>query len=113
KRALSDARGTLREMSREIRTLSYMLHPPILDEMGLASAVKEYAQGFSARSGIDLNLELQPDFGRLPQETETALFRIVQESLANIQKHSGSQSATVCLRAHLGEVELAVSDQGR
>jgi len=113
KRALSDARGTLRQMSREIRTLSYMLHPPVLDAMGLASAVKEYAEGFSARSGIELELELQPDFGRLPQETETALFRIVQESLANIQKHSGSRSAKVRLRADSGEVELEVCDHGR
>ena len=113
KRALSDARRTLREMSREIRTLSYLLHPPVLDELGLASAVKEYAEGFSARSGIELKLELQPDFGRLPQETETALFRIVQESLANIQKHSGSRSARVRLNAGSGEVELEVSDQGR
>ena len=113
KRALSEARGTLREMSREIRTLSYMLHPPVLDELGLASAVKEYAEGFGARSGIELKLELQPDFGRLPQETETALFRIVQESLANIQKHSGSRSARVRLRADSGEVELEVCDQGR
>jgi len=112
-RALSDARATLRQMSREIRTLSYMLHPPVLDEMGLASAVKEYAEGFSARSGIELELELQPDFGRLPQETETALFRIVQESLANIQKHSGSRSAKVRLRADSGEVELEVCDHGR
>jgi PAS domain S-box-containing protein len=112
-KAISDARETLREMSREIRTLSYLLHPPVLDELGLATAVKEYAAGFSARSGIDIELDLQPFFRRLPQETETALFRIVQESLANIQKHSGSSSATVRLRAGSRDVELEITDQGR
>jgi PAS domain S-box-containing protein len=112
-RAVSDARETLREMSREIRTLSYLLHPPVLDEMGLAAAVKEYSEGFSARSGIALELDLQPFFKRLPQEAETALFRIVQESLANIQKHSGSSTAVIRLRADSGEVELEVTDRGR
>jgi two-component system, NarL family, sensor kinase len=112
-RAVFDARETLREMSREIRTLSYLLHPPVLDEMGLAAAVKEYAEGFSARSGIALELDLQPFFKRLPQDTETALFRIVQESLANIQKHSGSETAVIRLRADSGDVELEVSDRGR
>jgi PAS domain S-box-containing protein len=112
-RAVSDARETLREMSREIRTLSYLLHPPVLDEMGLAAAVKEYAEGFGARSGIAVELELQPFFRRLPQEAETALFRIVQESLANIQKHSGSSTAMIRLRSDAGAVELEVSDRGR
>lgn len=111
-RALSDARATLREMSREIRTMSYLLHPPVLDELGLATAVKEYAEGFGSRSGIQLKLELQPNFGRLPQETETALFRIVQESLANIQKHSGSPTAKIRLCAGADGVELEVSDHG-
>jgi len=113
KRALSDARTMLGEMSREIRTLSYLLHPPVLDELGLASAVQEYATGFSERSGIRLELEVQPGFGRLPQEAETALFRIVQESLSNIQRHSGSRTAKIRLRADSSCVELQVSDEGR
>jgi PAS domain S-box-containing protein len=113
KRALSKARGGLQEMSREIRTLSYLLHPPVLDELGLASAVQEYAKGFGERSGIKLDVDLQPNFGRLRQETETALFRIVQESLSNIQRHSGSQTARIRLREELGSVQLEVSDQGR
>src|SRR4029077_9780455 len=92
--ALSEARTILQEMSREIRTLSYLLHPPLLDELGLVSAIKEYAQGFSERSGVKMELHLQTGFGRLPQEAETALFRIVQESLTNIQRHSGSQTAS-------------------
>ena len=113
KRALSEARSILGEMSLEIRTLSYLLHPPVLDELGLASAIQEYATGFSERSGITLGLEVQPGFGRLPQEAETALFRIVQESLSNIQRHSGSRTAKIRLRADSSCVELQVSDEGR
>lgn len=111
--ALSEARKVLREMSREIRTLSYLLHPPVLDELGLASAVKEYAHGFSERSGIAIEIDVQPDFPRMPQEAETAFFRIVQESLANIQKHSGSSTGTIRLWDGEGRVQLEIRDQGR
>ncbi|HYL86449.1 MAG TPA: PAS domain S-box protein [Candidatus Angelobacter sp.] len=110
--ALEEARRLLQEMSQEIRTLSYLLHPPLLDELGLVSAIKEYAEGFSERSGIHLELKLPTDFGRLPQEAETALFRIVQESLSNIQRHSGSAAANICLSAGAGGVRLEVQDQG-
>ena len=113
KKALSEARVVLGEMSREIRTLSYLMHPPVLDELGLASAIQEYATGFSERSGITLELDIQSGFGRLPQEAETALFRIVQESLANIQRHSGSRTAKIRLRAVDSCIELHVIDQGR
>jgi len=111
--ALAEARHLLQEMSREIRTLSYLLHPPLLDELGLVSAIKEYAEGFSERSGISLELDLQAGFARLPQEAETALFRIVQESLSNIQRHSGSTTAMICLRSDTSRVNLEVMDQGR
>jgi two-component system, NarL family, sensor kinase len=110
--ALAEARRVLVEMSREIRTLSYLLHPPLLDELGLVSAIKEYAEGFSERSGIELNLEIQPGFARLPQEAETALFRIVQESLTNIQRHSGAQTARIHLHGDSASVNLEVSDRG-
>jgi len=113
RRALAEARRVLVEMSREIRTLSYLLHPPLLDELGLVSALKEYAEGFSERSGIKLELEIQAGFGRLPQEAETALFRIVQESLTNIQRHSGSQTAEIHLRGDSNGVDLEVMDHGR
>jgi PAS domain S-box-containing protein len=113
RRALAEARRLLQEMSREIRTLSYLLHPPLLDELGLVSAIKEYAEGFCERSGIGLELDLQTGFARLPQEAETALFRIVQESLSNIQRHSGSTTAMVCLRSDAACVNLKVIDQGR
>jgi PAS domain S-box-containing protein len=111
--AISNARGVLQEMSQEIRTLSYLLHPPMLDELGLTSAIKEYAAGFSERSGIQLDVDLQADFGRLSQEAETAFFRIVQESLSNIQRHSGSPTAKVRLRGDANRIELEVSDRGR
>ncbi len=112
-RAISEARRILQEMSQEIRTLSYLLHPPVLDELGLTSAIKEYATGFSERSGIKLDVDLQAGFRRLSQEAETALFRIVQESLSNIQRHSGSQTAKIRLRGDASLVELEVSDRGR
>ena len=112
-RAMFEARRVLQEMSKEIRTLSYLLHPPVLDELGLASAIEEYAGGFSERSGIQLEVDLQPGFGRLSQEAETALFRIVQESLSNIQRHSGSATAKIRLRVDDQGVELIVSDSGR
>ncbi len=110
--ALAEARRVLVEMSREIRTLSYLLHPPLLDELGLVSAISEYAEGFSERSGIKLNLEIQAGFARLPQEAETALFRIVQESLTNIQRHSGTQTAKIHLHGDSASVSLEVIDHG-
>jgi PAS domain S-box-containing protein len=113
RRAIFEARRVLQEMSQEIRTLSYLLHPPVLDELGLTSAVKEYAAGFSERSGIQLEVDLQAGFGRLRQEAETAFFRIVQESLSNIQRHSGSATAKIRLRGDASRVELEVSDRGR
>jgi PAS domain S-box-containing protein len=113
RQALSAARSMLGEMSREIRTLSYTLHPPVLDELGLALAIQEYATGFSERSGIALKVDIQADFGRLTQEAETALFRIVQECLSNIQRHSGSKAATIRLSGFTDRIELLVSDQGR
>jgi len=113
KHALSEARDVLQQMSREIRTLSYLLHPPALDELGLVSALREYAKGFSERSEVQLEVDLQPGFGRLSQEAETALYRIVQESLTNIQRHSGSQTARIRLRADSTCVQLEVSDRGR
>jgi PAS domain S-box-containing protein len=113
KRALDKARDLLQQMSREIRTLSYLLHPPLLDDLGLVTALKEYANGFSERSGIDVSLELPPRFRRLPQMVETAFFRITQESLSNIQRHSGSQNAKVTLQDDTESVVLEITDYGR
>ena len=112
KQSLSRAQESLREMSREIRTLSYLLHPPVLDELGLVSAIREYAQGFSERSGIAVELDIQRDFARIAQESETALFRIVQESLTNIQRHSGSATGMIRLWGEQEQVQLEVIDAG-
>jgi len=111
-RAFEKARGLLQQMSREIRTLSYLLHPPLLDDLGLVSALKEYVNGFSERSGIAAQLYVLSEFGRLPQAEETALFRIVQESLANIQRHSGSATSRIRLRQEGALVTLEITDFG-
>jgi PAS domain S-box-containing protein len=98
---------------REVRTISYLLYPPMLEEMGLKSAVAWYLEGFTKRSQIQTNFELDPDLGRLQPEVELALFRILQESLTNVHRHSGSSTATVRLFQTDGKVVLEVSDQGR
>lgn len=98
---------------REIRTLSYVLHPPMLDEAGLEDAIRHYVSGFSERTGIRVRLEIPPDFGRLAQEEEMALFRVMQESLVNTHRHSGSSSATILLYRAAQGVLLQISDQGR
>jgi len=103
----------IEQASADIRTVSYLLHPPLLDEMGLHSALKWYIDGFAERSKIAANLELPIDFGRLPKDHEMCLFRLVQESLTNIHRHSGSSTAKVRLWRTPGEVKMEVSDDGR
>jgi signal transduction histidine kinase len=96
----------------EIRTMSYLLHPPFLDEMGLTSALRWYAAGFTERSGIKVDLELPDSFERLPLDTETALFRIVQESLINIHRHAASETARIRLRRDDTRLVLEIEDRG-
>lgn len=98
---------------REIRALSYLLHPPLLDQLGLASALRSYVEGFSSRAGIRVDCRVPDEFGRLERDTETALFRIVQEALGNIRKHSGSASARITLTRTGDTVVLTVADRGR
>lgn len=97
---------------QQIRTLSYLLHPPLLDQAGLASALRWYIDGFTKRSGIQVDMEIGGEVGRLLPDIETALFRIVQESITNIHRHSGSGSATIRLFRHGNSVQLHVGDQG-
>ena len=97
---------------QEIRTFSYVLHPPILDQAGLALALQWYVEGFTKRSGIYVDLIVLEDIGRLSLEVETALFRIVQESLTNIRRHSGSETASIRLAKRVGEVTLEIADRG-
>ena len=100
------------ESLQEIRTLSYLLHPPLLDEAGLVSALQWYVQGFTKRSGIYVDLVTQP-MDRLPADVELALFRIVQESLTNVRRHSGSATATIRLENKSDAVFLEIKDRGR
>jgi signal transduction histidine kinase len=112
-KALSDNGMIVRQISTELRTLSYLLHPPLLDEMGLQSALRWYVEGFGQRSNIKVNLELQDDLGRLPREMEIALFRITQECLTNIHRHSESETAFVQLCGSDGRIALAIKDEGK
>jgi PAS domain S-box-containing protein len=90
----ADCMHLARQSAQEIRTQSYLLHPPLLEVLGLTGAVEDYVQGFSARSGITVELKVLPDFGRLPEDMELVLFRIVQEGLANVFKHSRGRAAS-------------------
>jgi two-component system NarL family sensor kinase len=98
---------------REIRTMSYLLHPPLLDELGLVSAIRAYSEGYSQRTGIPLELLLPSYMPRLPQAVETALFRIMQEGLTNVHRHAGSQKGTLGLKYEHDRVELELVDYGR
>ena len=111
--SLAESLDLVQQLSQELRTVSHLLHPPLLDELGLPSALRWYVEGFAERSKIDVQLELPDDLGRLPVDMETALFRIVQESLTNIHRHSGSKSAFIRVTRSESELSLEVSDFGR
>jgi len=100
------------QVGREIRNISHLLHPRDLDEVGLAAAIRSFAASFSERSGIDLDLDLSSEIGRVPKETEVALFRVTQESLANVHRHSGSPTAKVRLALEKDGLTLEVEDDG-
>jgi signal transduction histidine kinase len=112
RRALAESRSLAEQCSREVRTLAYLLHPPLLDEAGLLSAVRWYAEGFSKRSGIHVVMNLGY-VGRLPRPIETTLFRVVQESLTNAHRHASTATASIRLRTTADEVALDIQDQGR
>jgi PAS domain S-box-containing protein len=113
-RALADECATLaRQCSSEIRTASYLLHPPLLDEIGLLSALRWLADGLRQRSGIKIELELPESLERLPPEQELALFRVAQEALTNVHRHSKSPSVTIRLLEQEGAVIMEVEDAGR
>jgi PAS domain S-box-containing protein len=97
----------------EVRTMSYLLYPPMLEEMGLRSAIFWYLEGFATRSNIKTTFEVAADFGRLPREVELALFRVLQESLTNVHRHSGSSTAHVRLFMKGATAILEIEDQGK
>ena len=113
KNVLADSLEILRDMSNDLRTVSHLLHPPLLDEMGLQSALRWFIEEFSKRSNIQVELELAPNLGRLNRECETAIFRIVQEALTNVHRHSGSPRASICITREHGELALEVRDWGK
>jgi PAS domain S-box-containing protein len=112
-RAVSENAQLVRQASSEIRTLSHLLHPPLLDIAGLASSLRWYVDGFSERSKIKVNLDIPTDFARLPDDVELAIFRIVQECLTNIHRHSGSTTAEIRIQQDNGRLRVEVRDNGR
>jgi signal transduction histidine kinase len=112
-RALAESTTLIAQMLKELRTIAHLLHPPLLDEAGLSSALRLYADGFAERSKIKVSLELAPGLGRLSDEFEIAIFRIVQECLTNIHRHSGSPTATIRLAISAGEIMLEIRDEGK
>ncbi|MGC1650902.1 MAG: PAS domain S-box protein [Candidatus Sulfotelmatobacter sp.] len=105
--------GIAQQLSREIRTTSYLLHPPLLDELGLTSALNWYVEGLAQRSGIAIKLEIAANVGRLPSDMELAIFRLVQECLTNIHRHSGSKTADIRMFVKAESLHVEVSDQGK
>jgi PAS domain S-box-containing protein len=108
---LSECKALAERCMREVRTLSYVLHPPVLEQAGLGDAIRDYVDGFAKRSGIHVELELSPRLGRMARDVEIALFRVVQESLTNIQRHSGSQQAKIRIHRN-SNLMLEISDRG-
>ena len=109
---LTTALKTLETCISETRTISHLLHPPLLDEVGLTSAVQWYVEGFQGRSGIKVTLEMAK-IPRLPPSVETAVFRVLQEALTNIHRHSGAERAEVSLAHDSSEIVLDVADYGK
>jgi PAS domain S-box-containing protein len=97
----------------ETRTISHLLHPPLLEEAGLGSAARWYVDGFAQRSGIKVNLDLGPDYGRLDEDAEIALFRTMQEALTNVHRHAAASTVEICLRVADQEIRLEIKDDGR
>jgi len=110
---VAQAQDLVQRLTREIRTTSYLLHPPLLDENGLAAALRWYIEGLAERSQLKIDLSMADDFGRLAREMELTMFRIVQECLTNILRHSGSDRAEIRIARDAGKVSLAVQDHGK
>jgi two-component system, NarL family, sensor kinase len=110
---LQDCIKLLDDSIAETRTISHLLHPPLLDEAGLSSACQWFVEGFAKRSGIDVHLAIDDESGRLAEPTELALFRVLQESLTNVHRHSGAARADVSLQRQANTIVLRVKDYGR
>jgi PAS domain S-box-containing protein len=110
---VKDAQDLVQHLTKEIRTTSYLLHPPMLDESGLSSALRWYVQGLAERSGLDIDLEIAEHFERLAPEMELVIFRIVQECLTNIHRHSGSKTALIRVAREPDKICVEVQDHGK
>jgi PAS domain S-box-containing protein len=110
---LAESMGLVEQASQEIRTFSYLLHPPELDGGNLSAAIRSFVQGFAKRTKLDVDLKIAPDVSGLSRDVQSALFRILQESLTNIYRHSESSTASVRLQVSSDTVVLEVKDQGR
>ncbi len=114
KRAATEASDAIDRAIQQVRSLSHLLHPPLLDEVGLLSALQWYLEGLTKRSGIETSLDVHPsDFPRLAPELETAVFRIIQEALTNVYRHSGAQNAWVTLSQEDSRLVVAIRDDGK
>ena len=112
-KSLKDAQALVQDLTREIRTTSYLLHPPLLDESGLPSALRWYVEGLAERSGLRIELNISDNLGRLAPEMELAIFRLVQECLTNIHRHSGSKTAIIRIGREAGRIYAEVQDHGK
>lgn len=112
-RAVSENAALVEQISSEIRTISHLLHPPLLDVAGLASALRWYVDGFSERSKIKVDLDIPDEIGRLSDEMEIAIFRMIQECLTNIHRHSGSSAAVIRVRKADHRILVEVQDEGK
>ncbi len=114
KHAAADASGLIDRAIQQVRSISHLLHPPLLDEVGLLSALRWFLEGLTKRSGIETFLDVQPaEFPRLPSEMETATFRIIQEALNNVFRHSGARNGWIALRNRDGKLTVTIRDDGK
>jgi signal transduction histidine kinase len=110
---LREVEDLLQQAIREVRTVSHLLHPPLLDESGLLSAVRWYAEGFSKRSGLKLTLKFDDQTDRFGQDVETGLFRIIQEALTNVHRHSRAEAVHIKITSRNGRLTLSIQDDGK
>jgi two-component system NarL family sensor kinase len=110
---INEAKEMVQELSQEIRTTSYLLHPPLLDESGIAVALKLYLEGLAQRSNLRIDFNISDKISHLPRDVELVVFRVVQESLTNIHRHSGSKTASIRIDREDKYVSIAIRDQGK
>jgi signal transduction histidine kinase len=112
-RLLKDSKQLIEQLSGDVRTISHLLHPPMLDEAGLGAALRIYVDGFSKRSGIEADVLVPRDLPRLSQELEISVFRIVQESLTNVHKHAEAKTVKISIEHSLTGLTVSVVDDGK